>query len=86
MKFFEVGNVSPLEKELDQIYVGNMKLFVNILKYRRAEADQPVRYSQAIMEPLEHSYRGLKNLIAFDRREKKSKEVWRVKKGKERKE
>jgi len=37
VKFFEVDNVSRLDKELDHIYIGNMKLFVNISRYRRLE-------------------------------------------------
>ena len=32
-------NVGKLERNLDQIYIGNKKLHVNILRYRRSEAD-----------------------------------------------
>jgi len=35
VRFFDVGNVVRLEKELDKIYIGNWKLYVNIPKYRR---------------------------------------------------
>jgi len=34
VRFFDVRNVVRLEKELDKIYIGNLKLYVNILKYR----------------------------------------------------
>jgi len=37
VRFFEVGNAARLEKELDQIYIGNVKLFVNIPRYRRLD-------------------------------------------------
>jgi len=37
VRFFDVGNAVRLEKELDQIYIGDMKLYVNIPKYRRFE-------------------------------------------------
>jgi len=35
--FFEVANVDRLEKELDQIFIGNKKLYVNIPKYIRVD-------------------------------------------------
>jgi len=39
VRFFGVSNVGGLETELDQLYIGNRKLFVNVPKYRR---HQPV--------------------------------------------
>ena len=47
VRFFSVLNESKLEKELDQIFIGNMKLYVNLPKYRRTE------YSQQAGTPLE---------------------------------
>jgi len=35
VKFFKVENEVRLEKQLDQIYIGNIKLYVNIHRYRR---------------------------------------------------
>lgn len=35
MRFYEVVNVARLEKDLDQIYIGYMKLHVNVPRYRR---------------------------------------------------
>ena len=35
VRFLEVANVVRLEKELNQICIGNMKLYVNIPRYRR---------------------------------------------------
>jgi len=42
LRFFEVRNVGRLEKELDSLHVGNMKLHVNIPKYRRHQKE-PVK-------------------------------------------
>jgi len=39
VRFFYVRNVRWLESELDQLIVGNRKLYVNILKYRRTQAE-----------------------------------------------
>jgi len=75
VRFFTVPNELRLEKELDQIYIGNMKLYVNLPKYRRNEnvyhgvaphvdgkGSNPYNYAQGRM---------------------KSKEVWREVKGKD---
>jgi len=35
VRLFGVSNVGGLEKELDQLYIGNRKLFVNVPKYQR---------------------------------------------------
>ena len=40
VRFFSVPNESKLEKELDKIFIGNMKLYVNLPKYRRTEYSQ----------------------------------------------
>jgi len=37
VRFFPVPNEVRLEKQLDQIYIGNLKLYVNLPKYRRTE-------------------------------------------------
>jgi len=39
VRFFDVRNDGRLERQLDQLYVGNSKLYVNILKYRRHKLD-----------------------------------------------
>ena len=84
MRFFEVRNVKRLESELDQIYVGNKKLFVNVPKYHRNQ-----------LEPKRYERRNLRNQasgIKRDNREvnqkehglfgkKNRKEVWVEKKG-----
>jgi len=36
VRLFPVPNEVRLEKQLDQIYIGNLKLYVNLPKYRRA--------------------------------------------------
>ena len=33
VRFFEVRNVERLERELDSLFVGNMKLHVNVPRY-----------------------------------------------------
>lgn len=35
VRFFKVENEARLEKQLDQIYIGNKRLYVNIPRYRR---------------------------------------------------
>ena len=39
VSFFPVPNEARLEKQLDQIYIGNLKLYVNLPKYRRSEVE-----------------------------------------------
>jgi len=39
VRFLDVKNVVRLEGELDRIYIGNMKLCVNISKYRRHQSE-----------------------------------------------
>jgi len=41
VRIFDVRNVGKLERELDQLYIGNTKLFVNIPKYRRHQQELP---------------------------------------------
>ncbi|XP_068503600.1 uncharacterized protein [Phaseolus vulgaris] len=42
VRFLEVKNVRRLEGELDQIYIGNIKLHVNIPKYQRVQTESNV--------------------------------------------
>jgi len=42
VRFFEVRNVERLERELDSLLIGNMKLHVNIPRYRRHQLE-PVK-------------------------------------------
>jgi len=66
VRFFAVRNVRHLESELDQIYVGNRKLFVNVPKYRRNQ-----------LEPKSYERRDLWNHASGskkDNREAKQKE------------
>jgi len=39
VRFFEVRNVERLERELDNLYIGSMKLHVNVPKYRRHQPE-----------------------------------------------
>ena len=82
VRFFEVRNVGRLGRDLDQIYIGNKKLHVNIPRYRRSE-EEPKRVvtenrgkqMEKTSNPrwLQEKGRGHTN--------HKSKEVWQVKPG-----
>jgi len=63
---FDVVNVGCFKKVLDQIYTGNMKLNINLLRYRRSVEIGPK------ME--ERKYR------RYEKGEKKQKEAWKEKK------
>jgi len=75
VRLFDVENVFCLEKQLDQIYIGNMKLYVNIPKYRRVVSAQLGGESDLP--------RQAKNHFTHEPVKPKSKEVWREKKGKD---
>jgi len=80
-----VGNVGHMERKLDQIYIRNVKLYVNIPRYQRYE-----------LEPNKATRRDYRNLhmevprdtrkLHLDahviHRKKRRKEVWMEKKGK----
>jgi len=72
VRLFDVKNAGRLEREMDQAWVGRMKLYVNILRYRRVEQER-----QECMVNAERSHH------AYEQREGSNKEEWRVKKGKE---
>ena len=74
VRFFTVPNELRLEKELDQIYNGNMKLFVNLPKYRRNGNTQQGVALYADGKGKNQHYRA--------QGQSKSKEVWREIKGK----
>jgi len=40
VRFFPVPNEVRLEKQLDQIYMGSLKLYVNLPKYRRTKHEK----------------------------------------------
>jgi len=52
VRFFDVRNVRWLESELDQLLVGNRKLYVNISKYRRTQAEYE-RYGKRDLRNIE---------------------------------
>ena len=68
VRFFAVRNVRRLENELDQIYVGNRKLFVNVPKYRRNKL-KPKNYER---KDLRNHASGSKK----ENREAKQKDQW----------
>jgi len=84
VRFFEVGNVTSLEKELDQIYIGNKKLYVNIPRYQRHDSDPGKRLSMVTKNPSTMSYAGSRrwDVEGPTARERvRRKEVWVEKKG-----
>ena len=84
VRFFEVRNAGNMERELDQIYVGNRKLYVNIPKYRRhlVEPNRVERKEDRIVNKVRTLDYG-KNKVeeAEVNVLKKGKEVWVEKKG-----
>ena len=74
VRFFTVPKKLRLEKELDQIYIGNMKLYVNLSKYRRTGISQQGGALFANGKGKNHHNRA--------QVQSKSKEVWREIKGK----
>ena len=70
VRFFEVRNVESLERELDSLFVGNMKLHVNVLRYRRHQ-----------LEPVKEEMREMRVTHLEKQRDiRKQKEIWVEKK------
>jgi len=40
VQFFELANVGRLEKDLNRIYIGNIKLYVNVPRYKRDDFEE----------------------------------------------
>ncbi|KAK8469885.1 hypothetical protein PHAVU_004G009401 [Phaseolus vulgaris] len=78
VRLFDVKNVVKLEKELDQIYIGNRKLFVNIPKYRRHQEENN-RVGEKETRPLNGRKKPEGNEESVSN---KRKEVWVEKRGK----
>jgi len=57
VRFFGVKNVGCLERDLDQLYIGNNKLFVNVPKYCRQQLEPAGVEGRILREP----YRERKN-------------------------
>jgi len=78
-----VKNASRLEREMDQAWVGTMKLYVNIPCYRRAEQERPEYQSRAKGVQSVGKVNVERTRPTYEQREENKKEEWRVKKGKE---
>jgi len=83
VRFFEVRNVGRLERDLDQIYIGNKKLHVNILRYRRSEVESKrvesetrLKHTKKVRNP-----RKLQEEAHVFHEQKRTKDVWKVKIG-----
>jgi len=83
VRFFEVRNVGRLEKDLDQIYIGNKKLHVNVPKYRRSELEDKGQGSEnrAYHKEQGRIYRKPQEEPLVVRGQKRRTEEWRVKAG-----
>jgi len=75
VRFFGIENVVSLERELDRSYIGKMKLYVNLPRYRR---DGYVRKVGGVQSNEVKTSGG----VVHHRVQRKSKEVWREKRGK----
>jgi len=83
VRFFEVRNVGRLERNLDQIYIGNKKLHVNISRYnmsevepKRVESENRVKHTEKVRNP-----RKMQEETRVFHDQKRTKEVWKVKTG-----
>ena len=79
MRFFKVENAGRPKKELDQIYIGNMNLDVNIPKYRKTELEpgREQRWegkNQHLVLPREPRKQGVEGPVVSGRMRRK--EVW----------
>lgn len=83
VRFFEVRNVGRLEKDLDQIYIGNKKLHVNVPKYRRSEMEAKGQGSEnrAYRKEQGRIYRKPQEESPVVHGQKRRTKVWRVKAG-----
>jgi len=76
VRFFVVGNVLSLERELDNCFIENMKLHVNVPRYRRESFEN--KGSAPLLEEKSRS-----GGLPFRNPQRKNKEVWMEKRGKE---
>jgi len=83
VRFFEVRNVRRLQRDLDQIYIGNLKLHVNIPRYRRNEADSKGAERNPRVDQKEMGRNSRKRKVETHGviEKKKTKEVWKAKLG-----
>ena len=79
-----MGNAGRLERELDQIYIGNVKFYVSIPRYRRHEPEinrEKRRDNKSLhMEMLRESRKRFKEASVINGK-MRIKEVWVEKKG-----
>ncbi|XP_068466662.1 uncharacterized protein [Phaseolus vulgaris] len=80
VRLFDVKNVGKLERELDQIYIGSTKLFVNIPRYHRVDVSREEGRNKSSVGTgrLEHGV--LERVETGVNKSHKGKEVW-VEKG-----
>jgi len=57
VRFFPVPNEASMEKQLDGIFIGSLKLHVNLPKYRRAEMEQKYEKTSYASKDYRHTNR-----------------------------
>ena len=84
MSFFGVRNAGHLEKELDQVYIGSRKLYVNTPKYKRTYSESrrlDTKVSRVIHAEKQSEQRKRYQNVAGPSRKQSSQETWVEKKG-----
>ncbi|XP_068486424.1 uncharacterized protein [Phaseolus vulgaris] len=80
VRLFDVKNVGNLERELDQIYIGSRKLFVNLPKYHRVDMSREEGRTRSSVGTGRRE-QGVKERVEMEvSKSYKGKEVW-VEKG-----
>jgi len=79
---FDEENASRLEREMDQAWVGRMKLYVNIPRYRRVEQERIVYQTKDKEGKAVGKTNEERNRYTHEQRVKSNKEEWRGNKGK----
>ena len=84
MSFFGVRNAGQLEKELDQVYIGSRKLYVNTPKYKRTYSESrrlDTKVSRVIHAEKQSEQRKRYQNVVEPSRKQSSQETWVEKKG-----
>ena len=75
VRFYGIRDVERLERELDQIYIGSRKLYVNIPKYRRSQYDPKKEERKPLRESKELERKRYKKAVE-DGRKDGGKKIW----------
>ena len=84
VSFFGVRNAGRLKKELDQVYIGSRKLYVNIPKYKRTHSESrrlDTKVSRVTNAEKQTKHRKRYQIVAEPSGKQSSQEIWVEKKG-----